>query len=302
MSLRLDRLITLHLTAPVRRLCAGTDASIPILMYHSISDEPEPKRHAYFRTNTSPRIFAEQMECLHRSGYSVASLSDGIMQLKNGVANLAKQLVITFDDGFADFYRSAFPVLHRYGFQATMYLPTAHIADNRSQFKRKECLTWDEVRELSRHGIKFGSHTVTHPLLRTLSPAAVNEEIAISKKTIENKLGLAVESFAYPYAFPQTDSSFKRVLRDSLESAGYQNGVCTIVGRANCDSDRFFLERLPINSADDDALFGAKLAGAYDWIGRAQRLAKTFKAQIGNLTSSKTTRLFSSTSNDAVYH
>ena len=84
----------------------------------------------------------------------------------------------------------------------------------------------------------------------------------------------AVDSFAYPYAFPQTDSDFTKMLRDSLCRTGYQNGVCTIVGRANRMSEPLFLERLPVNSCDDAALFGAKLAGAYDWISRSQYLSK----------------------------
>jgi hypothetical protein len=68
------------------------------------------------------------------------------------------------------------------------------------------------------------------------------------------------------------------MLRDSLLRAGYQNGVCTIVGRATLKSDPLFLERLPVNSCDDRALFNAKLAGAYDWISKSQYVAKTAKA------------------------
>lgn len=294
MEFRLDRLITLSLLAPLAKLGSDSDASIPILMYHSISDEQESGKHAYYRTNTHPRVFAEQMEYLNNRGYSSANVSDATVQLKNDVANLGKQLVITFDDGFADFYRSAFPVLDRYRFQAIVYLPTAYITNTRTQFKGKECLTWDEVRELSRHGVQFGSHTVTHPQLRTLTPTVVNEEITVSKKTIEDKLGCAVESFAYPYAFPQTDSDFKQILRDSLERAGYQNGVCTIVGRATTNSDRFSLERLPINSADDKALLGAKLFGAYDWVGKVQQFSKFANSRIGKLQPSKTNTVSSS--------
>jgi len=301
MEFRLDRLITFSLMAPIAKLRSEPDISIPILMYHSISDEQELGKHAYYRTNTRPRVFAEQMGCLHENGYSSASVSDATLQVKGDGLNPEKHVVITFDDGFADFYRSALPVLARYRFQAIVYLPTAYIRDVRTQFKGKDCLTWDEVRELSRCGIQFGSHTVSHPQLRILSPAAIDEEILISKNTIEDKLGCAVESFAYPYAFPQTDRDFKKMLRDSLERAGYQNGVCTIVGRVGHESDRFFLERLPISSADDTALLEAKLAGAYDWIGKAQALAKRFKTQIGNFTSKKTRSMFSGTSDHALY-
>jgi hypothetical protein len=115
--------------------------------------------------------------------------------------------------------------------------------------------------------------------LHDLNPAQIQEEIANSKKTIEEKTGCAVDSFAYPYAFPQADQDFKTRLRDTLTAAGYANGVCTTVGRASRGSDRFFLERLPVNGCDDETLFEAKLDGAYDWLGSFQyfsKLAKTY--------------------------
>ncbi len=74
-------------------------------------------------------------------------------------------MVITFDDGFADFYTNAFPLLNRYGFSATVYLPTAYIGKSAREFKGVECLTWDQVRALDRAGVEFGSHTVSHPQL-----------------------------------------------------------------------------------------------------------------------------------------
>jgi hypothetical protein len=70
------------------------------------------------------------------------------------------------------------------------------------------------------------------------------------------------------------------MLRDSLRRAGYRNGVSTIVGRANRSSEPLFLERLPVNSCDDRALFNAKLAGAYDWISTSQYLTKMVKARL----------------------
>ena len=101
-----------------------------------------------------------------------------------------------------------------------------------------------------------------------------------SKKAIEEKLGSAVDSFAYPFAFPQTEPEFKKMLVDSLQQAGYKNGVCTVVGRANRRSEPFFMERLPVNSCDDTALFNAKLVGAYDWISKFQHLSKLAKGQL----------------------
>lgn len=278
MNLRLDRLATLYLVSPFLRLAPGSEPSVPILMYHSITDDGESNAHAYYRTKTSPAVFAAQMKYLHENGYTTCSPAQAIHQLQTQDA--AKLVVITFDDGYRDFYHHAFPLLNRYGFSATVYLPTAYIGERPASFKGTDCLTWAEVRELSQRGILFGSHTVTHPQLRDLRRAAINEELANSKKTIEEKLGCAVDSFAYPYAFPQADTDFTKMLRDSLRQVGYQNGVCTIVGRANRRSDSLFMERLPVNSCDDAALFAAKLAGAYDWVARSQYVSKMVKARL----------------------
>jgi len=98
-----------------------------------------------------------------------------------------------------------------------------------------------------------------------------------SKQRIEGDLGNTVESFAYPFAFPENDTNFKGRLRESLRPPGYTSGVCTSIGRVDGNADRFFMERLPVNSCDDPCLFEAKLAGAYDWVSKPQLWVKTAK-------------------------
>ena len=71
-------------------------------------------------------------------------------------------MVITFDDGYRDFYRQAFPVLNQYGFSATVFLPTAHVGERAVAFKGKECLTWGQVRELQ-SGRAFFRFSYGHP-------------------------------------------------------------------------------------------------------------------------------------------
>jgi len=279
MSLRLDRLATLYVARPLRSKSKSAKASVPILMYHSIADEDESSVHAYYRTATHPRVFAEQMQTLHDEGYAVLSLGAAVARLQEDASG-AKSAVITFDDGYRNFYSDAFPILQRFGFSATMYLPTAFIGEQAVKFKGKDCMTWSQVRELEKYAISFGSHTVTHPKLHGMTAAAIREEIFGSKQTLEEKLGHAVESFAYPYAFPETDIPFKTRLRELLVEAGYRNGVCTTLGCASAGDDPFFLKRLPVNSCDDGSLFTAKLAGAYDWLAAPQRWAKLAKAGV----------------------
>jgi peptidoglycan/xylan/chitin deacetylase (PgdA/CDA1 family) len=291
MNLRLDRLATLYLASPYRRLLQRRQPCIPILMYHSISEAEQSEVHPYYRTTTSPAMFAAQLAFLKSEGYQTCTLAQALCQLETNGGNATKSVVLTFDDGFRNFYRSALPLLNQHGFSATVFLPTGYIGEAPIPFKGVDCLTWSEVRELKRQGIDFGSHTVTHPRLRELSFSAIQDELVNSKEMIEQRLGCRVESFSYPYAFPQADTDFIPMLRHLLETAGYNNGVSTVVGRASRDSEPLFLERLPVNSWDDARLFGAKLDGAYDWIAPAQRFSKRGKSHLQHQKSHSNLRI-----------
>lgn len=145
------------------------------------------------------------------------------------------------------------------------------------KFKGKECLTWAEIRELRKHRIYFGSHTVTHPQLSTLEAQAIKSEVQESKKSIEDNIGECVDSFSYPYAFPEENSTFTKMLRETLIACGYRQGVSTRIGVARPKEERYFLRRLPINSLDDLALFKAKLHGGYDWLHALQYISKSIR-------------------------
>jgi peptidoglycan/xylan/chitin deacetylase (PgdA/CDA1 family) len=181
-----------------------------------------------------------------------------------------RAVVITFDDGYVDFMTSAWPTLERLNFTASVFLPTAFISDRRRSFKGRECLTWAEVRDLSRLGVSFGSHTVTHPVLHSLPWPCLRSELSESRQQIEGTIGAPVTTFAYPYAYPQHESGFVSRFCRELKEQGYGLGVTTVIGRFSPDDDPLQIRRLPVNDADDLRLFAAKLAGAYDWVGALQ--------------------------------
>lgn len=308
--MRLDRFITLNLVQPLCRVTSDPSriTCLPILMYHSVSDDPEPRVHPYHRVCIGPARFRQQMQWLKSSGYHGVTLAEGLTWLgsspkmedgrckievpkRNGESPALNSesrtpnselcpVAITFDDGFRDFYTAAYPILQEHGFSASVFLPTAFIGDGtRRLFKSRECMTWSEVVELHKAGIEFGSHTISHPILAELDWLEVKKEVSVSKDEIESHLGARTDSFAYPYAFPEANKGFVNCFRQLLMDAGYHSCATTRIGTARHGDDLLQIKRLPVNSSDDLALFQAKLMGAYDWLARPQRIIKSLKCR-----------------------
>jgi peptidoglycan/xylan/chitin deacetylase (PgdA/CDA1 family) len=269
---RLDRAVSVE-WARMRRLMPRRGRT-PILMYHSLSNE-FGDRHPYFETNTSPEAFAAHMRYLSENGYETVGLGEAAGET---LGEYGKKVVITFDDGYRDFYTEGVPVLANYGFRATMFVVSEFAAHGKAA-NGKPCMSWNEIREVQRCGIEIGSHTASHPELYKLPHSELCKELTASKQSIEQQIGAAVDSFAYPYAFPEHRQTFLKVLRALLGRFGYKRGVCTSVGTAGPSSDPFFMPRIPMNSHDDLRFLEAKLQGGYDWLHLAQSAYKLIQAQ-----------------------
>ena len=279
-GLRLDRAISVRLMQPAFQLLPGRQRQtrIPILMYHGIQLSIG-MRHPYFETNISPQLFARHMEFLSNDGYKTVTLREANQALLTGRA-IEKWIVLTFDDGYRDFYTEAFPVLSQYGLKATVFVVPGLTGEQRIGRNAKEFMTWGEIREVQSYGMQIGSHTMTHPKLHCMQPSQIREELRQSKDLIEDKLGVAVQSFAYPFAFPEQDRRFVQTMRALLQLHGYRDGVCTIIGTAKRGNDPLFLPRLPANAYDDLPFLQAKLSGGYDWLHTLQYLRKRMKAGV----------------------
>jgi peptidoglycan/xylan/chitin deacetylase (PgdA/CDA1 family) len=282
---RFDRLLTVQVVDRLPRFLRSKRPALPILMYHSICDDPEPGRSPYYKTNTSPAAFANQMHLLAKLGYRGLDLESALRAFHRNPAE--RVAGITFDDGYRDFHTRAFPVLQRYGFQASVFLPTEFIGKERKIFKERECLTWDETRELRRKGIAFGPHTVSHPQLHDVPWDQVKHEISESKIVLERELDEPTRTFAYPYAYPEADPAFVGRLTEEFRRAGIEWCVTTKIGRTVSEDPPLALPRLPVNSCDDETLFTAKLNGSYDWLGAIQRASKRLRSRTIHRRSAK---------------
>jgi peptidoglycan/xylan/chitin deacetylase (PgdA/CDA1 family) len=118
-------------------------------------------------------------------------------------------------------------------------------------------LSWEEAREMARHGIEFGGHTVTHPILSRVCETRLVDEVRRSKRDIEERLGTPAYAFAYPVG---DESSYGEAARRAVALAGfryavsYRNGTTTAGG-----FDRYALPRIHVEAAVSDNLFRACL-------------------------------------------
>jgi peptidoglycan/xylan/chitin deacetylase (PgdA/CDA1 family) len=217
-----------------------------ILAYHSISETRSP-------LCISPALFAHQMEWLHRN-VRVAPLAEMVEKLSAKLPLPRRTVVLTFDDGFADFAKAAAPLLLRLGLPATVFLPTAY-CDGRNDWPGQPAwvapeplLEWNDIRALATQGISFGAHSRTHPDLTRIPVAEAEAEIAGSRRDIEESTGKVAEFFCYPYG------AWNAQVRE-LVSRHFRGACSTAAGAVQAGADPFALPRVDAHYLRNRSLF-----------------------------------------------
>lgn len=177
---------TVSSSGPVKQP-VKTTTRIPVLMYHSINYE----KGNILRVPKEK--FAIQMKWLKDNGYTTLSLDDLYSAVSNQKPIPDKSVVITFDDGYADNYLNAFPIIKQYHFKATVFMITSKIGDAKDNY-----LTADQIKEMDANGMRVECHTVTHPDLCKLSYKMQYMELSNSKSALESILGRPIYYIAYP--------------------------------------------------------------------------------------------------------
>ena len=234
----LSSLLTLGVPSDVQAQTDGPPRTVhvAILMYHYISTNPQwPQDILRTHLSVTPRAFAAQLNYLRQAGYTTITLDDLVHALRDDVALPAKPIILTFDDGYQDFYDNAYPLLRQFHDQATIYIITGKAG-------HAGYMTWDELRKLAASPlITIGAHTRTHPDLRTLTAARSWNELEGSKVDLERELGRPVRHFAYP------SGEYNQTVLDQLAELGFETAVTTHEGLSETSDRLLTLMRVRVN-------------------------------------------------------
>src|SRR3990172_1424708 len=213
-----------------------------ILMYHNIGHPPKGARIP--NLYVTPRMFRFQMWYLKIAGFKVVTIEDMLAAVSEDrvTSNMA---AITFDDGYLDFYQNAYPVLRHYGYPSTVYVVSGlvgkdNVWDSRNENFIKPLMDWNAIIEISRNGVRIGSHTRSHPELTTLQGEALADELAGSKRDLEMHLDQPVVHFCYP------GGDHDQKVKEAVRKAGYRYAVTTQRGHVEKGFDPHALRRIPI--------------------------------------------------------
>jgi peptidoglycan/xylan/chitin deacetylase (PgdA/CDA1 family) len=241
-----------------------------ILAYHGISKKPQ------FNCVTV-ELFEQQISYL-KEKYSVVPLYKLVGNLKSFSVPEVDLASITFDDGYVNFAEFAVPILEKYGFHATVFVPTGKVGyfndwDECSRgFKKMPIMSYEQLHQLPEKIAEIGSHGISHTPLNRLTEDKIDKEIVESRMEIEQKVGRQVRFFAFPFGrYLNSYRSNKNLLLS-------YNAACTSWwGRYNSMKDLYALRRIGIWDSDSLRDFIDKLEGNYDWLIIKEKIGRFYK-------------------------
>lgn len=242
------KLLEAELHPKAAPLPVGPATYVPILYYHYIRINPNPLDRVGFGLSTPPAMFAMQMQYLADHGFHVISLHQAVLAIKNHGSLPSHPVVLTFDDGYADFYTAAIPILRSHGFTATDFV----ISGRMGQYS---FMTPSQVLAADQMGFTIGAHTVDHVALAAQTPARASWEIRTSKSMLESLLGHPVLDFAYPYG------SFNQYDQAQARAAGFETAASTMYGTWHSPGQLFYLSRMRIGGGLPLTYFAGVVGG-----------------------------------------
>ena len=187
---------------------AGAGAAfVPILLYHAVTTTPGTHIAPF---TVRPEEFERQLDAVVDAGLTAVTFGDLLRDeldpataAGSSLGDDDRRVVITFDDGYADFAEHALPALQARGLVSTMFLTTGWLAGggSRELGPTDPMLSWSQLPELLECGVELGAHSHSHPHMDTLRAPALRDELVRCKEQLEDALGRPVDTFAYPHGY-----------------------------------------------------------------------------------------------------
>jgi len=205
---------------------------LPIIMYHYVEYIKNLEDVVVKRLDINPAVFEKQLATLKENGYQTYFVKD-IPEILDGKIKISsKSAVLTFDDGYEDFYTIVFPLLKKYQMKATIYIIYDFIG-------RKGFLNKTQIEEIAKSNlVEIGSHTLDHVYLKQSPETVARKQIFESKKRLEEMLGFDIKTFAYPYG------AFNQKTIELVKEASYSAAVSVISGTHQSKENLFYLSRV----------------------------------------------------------
>ena len=212
--------------------------AFPILLYHDICDDDfdinnaDPARRPYILNKSE---FEKQMKHLHDNGYKTIGLKEFYGDRFS--YDHDKAVIIAFDDGLASNYKTALPILRRYGLKAVFFIIAGKVG-------QLDMMSWSQIRKLVDSGMEIGSHSLTHAVPIELSESALRQELEYSKRVLEGNLKIKIDYFSSPTGF------YNPKLPELAKKAGYR---AVLISRAalNRAGERFILNKTSVKRGCD---------------------------------------------------
>jgi peptidoglycan/xylan/chitin deacetylase (PgdA/CDA1 family) len=269
---------------------------VPVLCYHRVlPDYIEGDDPIY---TVLPEQFESQMAFLAEAGFVSLSLQEYTETARGDRRPAKRSVLITFDDGYADNYKIAWPIAKKYQVKINLFLCTSYLnqanplvmsqdgyqivrdysphLEGHSTLQKHimnfphlwRPLNWQEIREMHESGVEIGFHSHSHRNLALLSPAELATDIATGLLILQRELGYRPGCFALPYGWYD---SYNSEVISILRNYGMPTIFSCHLGRSQISAPQPAYPRLTIYQEDDLSVFQRKLWGAYDWLARLER-------------------------------
>lgn len=228
---------------------------VAFLIYHSIrGDLP-------LELDLPPQLLERQLAYLAATE-QVIDYATAIRALTRGSLPPGHRYVLTFDDGYRDFYTTVFPLLQQWQLPATLFVTTGFV-DDRVAYPMLshpklvvEPVTWTMLGEMAASGlVTLGAHTHHHPLLTECSADQVTEELVQPLERFQRELGITPVHFCYPQA--RWNEAVERQVQTHYQTA--------VIGEGHWATTTNFvphrIPRIPIRRSDGWRFFQAKVEG-----------------------------------------